>query len=215
MTITLSNISKRYNYEWIFNNLSYTFLSNHSYAITGANGSGKSTLLKILSGSLTASSGKISYAENGIEIKSENIFAHVSYCAPYLELINEFSLSESIKFHFKFKKPIHDLTETQIIKLSGLEMHKNKRLKNFSSGMKQRVKLLLAFTTDSNILLLDEPTTNLDAQAVDWYFELCKRFCKDRIVIVGSNIEREYLFCEETIILNQYKDSLPKSSNLA
>ena len=122
----------------------------------GPNGSGKSTLLHVLSGQLSLSEGTVSYS-NSAPLASENVFKHVSIAAPYLELIEDFTMEEIIRFHFQFKKAVNDFSLKEIIQLTELESSKDKVFKYFSSGMKQRVKLCLAILSDVNMVLLDEP----------------------------------------------------------
>ncbi len=205
MKIVLENIGRRFNREWIFRNVNYTFESGNAYAILGANGSGKSTLLQVISGSLTSSEGTINYFRNNAPVDIENVFPELSLAAPYLDLIEEFSLSEHIDFHFQFKKYRDGYNKKSLISLLNLQHSEHKALKNFSSGMKQRVKLALAFCADTEVLLLDEPTSNLDQQGIEWYLSLIKQFSTDRLVIVCSNQEHEYAFCDETISVESYK----------
>lgn len=205
MKIVLNNVSRRFNREWIFKNIEYTFESGKSFAVLGINGSGKSTLLQVLSGSLSPSSGKISYFDSDKEIDVENIYSHISISAPYLELIEDFTLSEIIKFHFNFKKRLNNISDDDIITILNMQKSKNKEIKYFSSGMKQRVKLILAVLSDTKILLLDEPTSNMDSEGIAWYHQLIKDYTKSRLVIVCSNQPEEYLFCDETLRIADYK----------
>nr|MBH8575609.1 ABC transporter ATP-binding protein [Dendronalium phyllosphericum CENA369] len=198
MQITLENLGRRFNREWIFKGIDYTFSSENKYAILGPNGSGKSTLLSVLLGSLTPSEGKISYAHDKA-LTAEQIFNHVSLAAPYLDLVEEFTLQETIDFHFQFKKYQMGLNASSVLDLLALNKAEDKPLKYFSSGMKQRTKLVLAFCSDTPILVLDEPTSNLDAQGNQWYLELVEKFAKNRLVLVGSNQPYEYEFCEHRL----------------
>lgn len=204
--INLFNIGKRYNYEWIFRKLNYEFTYENNYVILGSNGSGKSTLLQTIAGNLMSSEGEIKYqiADNSIEI--ENIFNSLSFAAPYLELFEEFTLIESIEFQAKFKPFTKGLATKQIIELIELEKSKDKLLKYYSSGMKQRVRLALAVLADTPLLLLDEPTSNLDKKAIDWYQKLVTDFSKDKLIIVASNQqEYEYPFCNKQLVVEDYK----------
>ncbi|MGN8058889.1 ABC transporter ATP-binding protein [Pedobacter sp. 22163] len=204
MNITLQNAGRRFNKEWIFRNLSTEFTSGNSYAILGPNGSGKSTLLSVLTGSLSPSEGEISFSDTK-EISVENIYKYISLAAPYLELVETFTLKESIDFHFKFKNFAPGLDSKKLITILGLEKAANKEIKYFSSGMKQRTKLALACCTDTPILFLDEPTSNLDVQGINWYRELIENFGKDRLMIIGSNQIQEYDFCTKQIQISDYK----------
>ncbi len=204
MNITLQNVGRRFNKEWIFRNLSTEFSSGNSYAILGPNGSGKSTLLSVLTGSLSPSEGEISFSDTK-DIPVENIYQYISLAAPYLELVETFTLREIIDFHFKFKNFALGLDTKKLIGILGLEKATNKEIKYFSSGMKQRTKLALACCTDTPILFLDEPTSNLDVQGISWYRELIENFGKDRLTIIGSNQIQEYDFCTNQIQISDYK----------
>jgi ABC-type multidrug transport system ATPase subunit len=183
----------------------YTFTSGNSYAVLGPNGSGKSTLLQVLNASLSPSQGNISYTIDGSALEPEHVFKHLSLAAPYLELIEEFTLAEMIDFHFKFKNYLPGFDRNKVIEMMAMVPAKNKLIKYFSSGMKQRLKLALAFCADTNLLMLDEPTSNLDTQGVDWYLNLIQQFTPGRLVIICSNQEHEYSFCGQRLSITDYK----------
>lgn len=205
MEVKLHNVGKRYRYDWIFKGIDYHFLPHQKYAILGPNGSGKSTFLRILSGFLSPSKGEIEFNFNGKILDKDVVYKQVSYAAPYLELIEEFTLTESINFHQKFKPFQDGLPTKAIIDFLGLEKSADKEVRNFSSGMKQRLKLMLAVCSDTPMILLDEPTTNLDQQGIDWYGELIDRFVGDRLLIVASNVEGDYAMCGEYLSIPDYK----------
>ncbi|SOD19990.1 ABC transporter ATP-binding protein [Pedobacter xixiisoli] len=204
MKIILENLGRRFNKEWIFKDINYVFSQGQQYAILGPNGSGKSTLLSVLLGNLTPSEGKIIY-KNQKEILPEDIFNSISLAAPYLDLIEEFTLQETIAFHFQFKAYQQGFNAAAVLDLLALSKAEDKPLKYFSSGMKQRTKLALAFCADTPILVLDEPTSNLDVQGTDWYLALIEKFSKDRLVLVGSNQSYEYDFCQHQLNILDYK----------
>jgi ABC-type multidrug transport system ATPase subunit len=206
MKINLENIGRRFNREWIFKKVDYQFETGGSYAILGANGSGKSTLLQIIAGSLTPSEGHVTYHDGEKNIDAENIYQSLGLSTPYLELIEEFSLSELADFHFNFKNYLESVDKKALIELLGFEKIRNKPIRHYSSGMKQRVKLALTMCSDTPIVLLDEPTANLDKQGVEWYLDLIRRFGSDRLLIVCSNQEHEYQFCDHQLQVMDYKD---------
>ncbi|MDB5017670.1 MAG: transporter ATP-binding protein [Mucilaginibacter sp.] len=205
MKILLENIGRRFNRDWIFRGVDHTFQSGKIYAILGPNGSGKSTLLQVLNGSLGPSTGKISYFYKDTPVEIEQVYKHLSLAAPYLELVEEFTLSEMIEFHFKFKRYKNGMDKNEVMELLALQNNKNKLIRYFSSGMKQRLKLALAFCSDTPMLMLDEPTSNLDTQGVDWYLSLVQKFAVDRLTIICSNQEHEYSFCDEQLSISDYK----------
>lgn len=205
MKIELSKIGKKYRNEWIFRNTNLTFSSNESYTFVGPNGSGKSTLLQVIAGSLPQSEGEIIYTENGSVVSMEEIFRKITIAAPYLELIEEFTLLELVSFHQKFKPLKDNITPIEFLELIQLAPHKNKPIRNFSSGMKQRLKLGLAFYSDCPVIMLDEPTSNLDAQASAWYLNQVELHKHNRLLIICSNQPQEYTFCKNIIDIRDYK----------
>ena len=199
MHISLQNVGKRFERNWVFRNISQEFKEGAKYAILGPNGSGKSTLLKAISGNLTISEGKIEYKKNGSAVNVEEVYKEITITAPYLDLPEEYSLEELITFHKTFKSI--KLSVKDIIAKMELS-HTNDRLfKRFSSGMKQRVKIGLAIMSDTPLLLLDEPCTALDANAVKWYQSLIAEFASQKTILVFSNNkEEEFKFCTETVL---------------
>lgn len=207
MVIELTSVSKRYRREWILRDINLQLQSGQGYAISGPNGSGKSTFLRLLSGHLTPSRGKRRYLdENNQEITVDTIYQRLSFAAPYIELIEEFTLEEAIQFHQRFR-PFQAGLSPQILIQDILELNRVRSLSinRFSSGMKQRVKLALACCTKADFILLDEPTTNLDQQGMDWYQELVQQFVKNRLLVVASNVEADFQACQHTISILDFK----------
>src|ERR1051325_1946433 len=192
MKIKLHNAGKRFNREWIFRNATIEFSSSNAYAIIGPNGSGKSTLLQVLGGMLQLSEGKLEYAVGSRQLAVEEVYKEISFCAPYLDVIEEMTLSEFLSFHNQFKNFLPSFDTKKIINQIGLEAAANKQIRYYSSGMKQRVKLAQAIFSDTAIVLLDEPTTNLDANGIALYHSLINSYCKEKLVVVCSNDEVEY-----------------------
>lgn len=203
MKISLTDAGKRFNRDWIFRHLTYEFSAGQSYAIIGPNGSGKSTLLQVLSGAMQLNEGNGQWAFDNKPIAGENIYNHVSICAPYLEVVEEMNLAEFFEFHQNFKPLL--IPAVKIISLIGLENAAQKQIRNYSSGMRQRVKLAQAIFSDVPVVLLDEPCTNLDTAGIQLYHSLINDYCKDRMVIVSSNDEVEYGFCKMRLNINDYK----------
>ena len=205
MRISLTDAGKRFNREWIFRHFTYQFEKGRSYAITGPNGSGKSTLLQVLSGSMHFNEGSCTWATGNMQLENETIYNHVSICAPYLEVVEELTLREFLDFHQGFKPFLSGFSAERIIALLNLEKAANKQIRYYSSGMKQRVKLAQCIFSDTDIVLLDEPCTNLDSEGIELYHKLIDDACKDRLVVVSSNDEVEYRFCRERISMSNYK----------
>lgn len=204
-TINVKNLGKRYNREWIFRGLDYTFQSGKMYAITGPNGSGKSTLMQILWGQLPPTSGSVTFTSAKKIISPEDLFKHVAIATPYMDLIDEFTLEEQLQFHFQMRTMRPGFTIESLIQKLYLTEARAKSISNFSSGMKQRLKLGIAFYTESNILFLDEPGTNLDEQAFQWYQDNLAEVPKERLVLIATNHKNEYPEGTEIIDMKQFK----------
>ncbi len=205
MKISLDQISKRFQRHWIFKDVTTSFSTPGAYAILGPNGSGKSTLLRVIAGMQSPSKGKVNYELPGKSLAATTIYPYISYCAPGQEIVEELTMREFLEFHFTFKKPVGNLDIQRIIEITGLQKAADKLIGDYSSGMKQRVKLAQAIFADTPILLLDEPCSNLDQQGVDQYKEWIETYGKDRLVIVASNDVREYYFCREQLVIEDYK----------
>lgn len=205
MNIEVENLGKRFNREWIFRKLTFLFEAGTTHAIVGPNGCGKSTLLQVLWGQLPQSAGTIKYTRSNQVVESSAIFEHLSIATPYMDLIEEFTLLEMVEFHFKFKKLRNGLSTYDFLELLELEAAKNKTLDKFSSGMRQRVKLGLAFYSDVQAIFLDEPTTNLDQASTKWYLKNLDSLPTDTLVFIASNQEHEYPHDAKKIEILNYK----------
>lgn len=204
MNIELDHIAKKFKSEWIFKDLSYTLSRGKSYAVIGYNGSGKSTFIQVLAGVIPPTKGKVSITSSSGEIVSDDdAYSFISMAAPYMELIEELTLKESIDFHEKFKPLV--FTQKEFLSKCYLTEHQDKKIGEFSSGMKQRFKLGLAMFSANPCVVLDEPTSNLDAQGCQWYLENVQSIKNDKLLIISSNDESEYGFCDESLDITNFK----------
>jgi ABC-type multidrug transport system ATPase subunit len=203
--IALEQLGKRFRYEWIFRNLQADLHAGERWAILGPNGSGKSTLLKILSGHLSPSKGFARFSRLGKPVEPDAVYHHIAYAAPYIELIEEFTLEEALLFHSRLKPLAAGLDASRLAELLELPGAAKKPLRTFSSGMKQRVKLALAICSNTPVLLLDEPTTNLDKTATLWFHHLLNRFAAGRLVVIATNEQADVEGCGHFLDIRDYK----------
>jgi|10_taG_2_1085330.scaffolds.fasta_scaffold130498_2 ABC-type multidrug transport system ATPase subunit len=192
MQLILEGLSKKYPKNKLFDDLNHTFEINNTYAITGENGSGKSTLIKIIAGVIAPSQGKVIFRENDKLIDKENIHQFLGITAPYLNLIEEFTLKEHLNFHSQFKKTLNGKNVMNELENANLHQSLNKSIGEFSSGMQQRLKLILCCSYEAKVLLLDEPTAHLDSKGIEWYKSLLKRTNDQRMTLIASNDPTEY-----------------------
>ena len=205
MNVSVRGLGKKFDREWIFRGLTLDALPGQPVAVTGPNGSGKSTLLQVVCGQMPASEGTISYQLSGKTLEADAVFRHLTFAAPYLELIEEFTLAELLRFHGRFKAFRHGLAPNGLIELMELTPARDKPIRHFSSGMKQRVKLGLALYSEAHLVLLDEPTANLDARGAAWYHQHVAQLPPDVALLIASNQPNEYEFCERVVDILDYK----------
>lgn len=205
MQIEVQELSKRFHREWIFKNVNLTLAGNEAYVFTGPNGSGKSTLMLSLTGLLPPTKGNITYKKDDQIIADSEFYQHQSVVAPYMEVVEEFTLQELLDFHFSFKRPLPGYNTDHVMEAMYLERAKNKYIRQFSSGMKQRLKLGMAFYSQSAVLFLDEPCSNLDAGGIQWYRTEAQKALQNKLIIICSNQPYEYDFCEKITNIEQYK----------
>jgi ABC-type multidrug transport system ATPase subunit len=203
MHIELTNICKKYGTEWIFFDVNVQFLSQSKSALLGNNGSGKSTLLQIISGHVRPTYGKVIYDSGKIE--PQNAYQYISFTAPAMTLPELLTIKEFLTMHHESKSLL--LSVDEVLEYIGLQAHAQKYIENCSSGMKQRIKLAQAIMSNVQVIFLDEPTSNLDEQGIKLYHQMIQDFASNKTVIVSSNDEQEYSFCNHHIQLAEYKNS--------
>lgn len=202
MEIRIDGLAKRYVSHWVFRNLTIHIPSDTHLAVTGPNGSGKSTLVKVISGALHPSEGSVTYLHGGAQIAPDSIYRQVAFAAPYAEMIEEMTLPEAVRFHRQFRAfyPQVDNYDAFVRNLN-FDFKPNQQIQLMSSGMKQRVRLAFAICTQAPLLLLDEPTSNLDESGILWYHQMLDRFGGDRTVVIASNIEADLVSCPARVSL--------------
>lgn len=202
MTVSIENISKKFNQHWVIRDFSATLEEGKAYVLLGSNGSGKSTLVRMLSGFLSPTSGHIHFRRGDKPIAADKLHQHIALAAPWADVVDDFTLAELLTFHGNFRKYVDGLRPADLVELSGLGGAASRQIRNYSSGMRQRVRLLLAICTESDLLLLDEPVANLDATGMTWYREMVERFRANRLTVVASNHQQEeFFFCDHRIEL--------------
>ena len=205
MKLSLVDIGKRFKFHWVFRHIDFEITSGQVLSLKGPNGSGKSTLLKILSGFLSPSQGKVIYQQGG---RLLNDFYHqVTYAAPYVDLIDQMTLREHLHFHSKFKAFKQNLSVEDVIEVLDLERAADKAIKDYSSGMRQRVRLGLAILSESKLCILDEPSTNLDAKGFEWYKSILIDFKMETAIIIASNESKDFISEDLSINILDYKPS--------
>ncbi|MEP7196396.1 MAG: ATP-binding cassette domain-containing protein [Saprospiraceae bacterium] len=204
MEIILESVSKRFTLsQWVLRDLNYTFISGKKYGLSGVNGSGKSTLVSLLAGLSRPTKGEVYHRNNQINIDAILWHKHLTLATPYSDLLGYLSLNEILKFYFTFKKLKNSLSQDEFLQITKFYEHQDKFIKNFSSGMKQRLKLGLALLAESEVIILDEPCTNLDEDAQRWYYNTLEDYTTNSLVIIASNDAQDFKKLDEIIQLGK------------
>lgn len=205
MTIDLQDVSKRYSKEWILKHVNYHFSQDNIYGIAGSNGSGKSTLVKMISGFLSPSQGKITYSKNNKDVPRDDIFKSISIWGAHVNLIQELTIDEMVDYYLTFKELRNALTKQHFFDVLQLPVPTTRLVKSLSSGQAQRLGLGLSILSESDILLLDEPGSFLDAAALRWFYRILEDNSKDRLIIISSNEESDLDLTSERLSVNSFK----------
>jgi ABC-type multidrug transport system ATPase subunit len=206
MRIVLDGLGKKYHNRWIFRNVNFVIPEGQKTAITGFNGSGKSTMLQVIAGYINPSEGKVSWTVKDKTVDPGELYRHIAFASPYLDLIEEFTLSENADFFIRNKPLLNNINAGRLIEISGVKDAADRQLRFFSSGMKQRIRLTFAFMADTPLLLLDEPLSNLDEEGYNWYAYMLNEVHPQRTVIICSNrVKEETSNCTAFIDLQAFK----------
>lgn len=204
------SLEKSYLNKIIFKDISLEFTIKSSIAITGKNGSGKSTLLKVIANLIKPNKGKVKFINNSKEIKEEEKHFYLGMLAPYINLYEELTAFENLEFFYDLKNPEKDKSYRKefiktLLEKVNLYNRRNDEIKNYSSGMKQRIKLAFALINNPKILILDEPRTNLDVEGIDIVYKTADEQKQNGILIIATNEPEDTKLCEKSISIENYK----------
>ncbi len=205
MKVQCRDIAKRFLYDYVFKSINLEINSGSRIGIQGPNGSGKSTFLKIIMGYLSPSHGSVEYFLDNSSVEREFVFRHLSLAAPYVGLIDEFSLEEHLKFHQNHKAFYSPLDVKGFQRELEFDFDPSQRIQYYSSGMSHRVKLGLAILSNSDLLVLDEPTSFLDDDGKVWFHKFLNKYAFNRTIVIASNDEEDFRICSQRENLLNWK----------
>lgn len=209
------SVTKRFGRRLIFNNISFQWDAPGVYGVAGPNGSGKSTFVKIIAGILPPHAGKLTHTMNGNNIQPEALHKHIGFVAPYLFLYDEFTAEENIEHTCNIRGNFIDTAYLEeLFERFSLADRKQDLVKSFSSGMKQRLKYIFALIHKPSLLILDEPTSNLDAQGKQEVYDTITEYGKQHHVIIATNEEVELSGCKEIISIPEHKTPEPQKRRI-
>jgi len=210
ISLVCNELTKYFSHRLIFGNVSISLNEQNSIGIVGKNGSGKSTLIKVIAGIISQSKGEIKLSVDEKVVPKDLHFKHIGLLSPYLSLYDELTGYENLDFFIKIKSPDKSSSEKEekinfLLEKVGLFKRKKDLYKNYSSGMKQRLKLAFALLNDPALLLLDEPCANLDKEGIDVVYSFAEEQRKRGILIVATNEESDLKLCDTLISIEDYK----------
>lgn len=207
ISIEVQNLVKFFGRRLIFNDINYSFNSSKVYGISGPNGSGKSTFVKILSYIISPTKGKVIHKANNKIIEEEKFHNHIGFVSPYLFLYDEFTAEENLFYFAKIRGIIFDRNYCDsLLNEFNLLERKNDQIKGYSSGMKQRLKFVFALLHNPEVLIFDEPTSNLDNNGKDKVYEFINKLKNEKLIIIASNEDTDLKYCENILELEKYKN---------
>lgn len=203
-SLQVNSLSKIFGRRIIFDNINFNLSEKKIFGITGANGSGKSTLVKIIAGIIEPSKGKVIHKFNGEEILPEKLHSYIGFCAPYLVLYDEFSAWENLNYTSKIRGISFQKAKAELfLNQFKLFERKDDLLKTYSSGMKQRLKFIFSLIHSPKLIILDEPTSNIDDEGKESVFKIIEEESKENIIIIASNEKSDIRLCSETLNLDK------------
>lgn len=205
-SLILQDITKSFGRRMIFHKINSEFYSGSIYGLAGSNGSGKSTLAQIIAGLLSPTSGKVIHKLDNQNLSIEKLHNHLGFVSPYLVLYDEFSAEENLIHFLKIRGMEIDSERIKsLLDDFSLYERRNDILKAYSSGMKQRIKFIFSLIHSPELLIFDEPTSNLDVKGKDKVYEIIEKESKSKLIIIASNEESDLALCKETLFMEEYK----------
>ena len=200
----VTDLTKRFGSRKVFSGLSFELTTGDSMTVMGPNGSGKSTLLMTLLSLYRPTKGRVDFFENDYSIDESQVRWHASFVSPYLNLYDQLSAEENLKFFSTISgRSVTGKQINRLLKKVGLEGRGNDLVAEYSSGMKQRLKYAVALLKNPAFLLLDEPTSNLDEDGKQLVADVLKKYRSQCITIIATNDEKESGLAEKQLRLGQ------------
>ncbi len=204
--LILQDVTKFFGRRLIFQNINKEFFSGNIYGFAGNNGTGKSTLAKITAGLLSPNKGKVEHYKQQQPIDYNELYNLIGFVSPELILYDEFTAEENVLFALQIRgiKPDGKKIDFLFEKFNLFGRRKD-TLKKYSSGMKQRVKFIIALIHNPTLLILDEPTSNLDNKGKEIVYKIIESEAKEKLIIIASNEKNDLLLCNNILQLENYK----------
>lgn len=200
VTLRCDNLGKAFGRRWLFRKLSLEVPKGEGLVIVGPNGSGKTTLLRLLCGLVLPTEGNIVWHWNGYHLPPRQARPLIGAVLPECEPYDELTAWENLRLVADLRGASVELLPAWLERV-GLTNAKNQLVREFSSGMRLRLKLAMALLHEPPFLLLDEPTAMLDSQGRTLLGELIAEQKRRGIVAIATNDERDRVYGDRQITL--------------
>ena len=202
MDLHVENLTQRFGFRTVIKETSFVLLAGQSLVITGDNGSGKTTLVRLLCNLLTPTAGTISYRNGKGALEGEDLRGRIGLVGPYLQLYRDLSAIENLAFLARGRGEKPDAQKIrELLEKVGLKGRGKDPLKTYSSGMLQRAKYAAAILHNPELLILDEPTANLDEAGKDMVLAVVNEQSQKGSLIVATNEVEERTWGEQHVVL--------------
>jgi len=210
-TVELNWLIKYFGRRLIFDGINFSFTSRNIYGISGPNGSGKSTLVKIIADLISPTKGKVIHKYGDKIIEPEDLHNYLGFVSPYLFLYDEFTAEENLSYSASIRGIKFNQERSDFL-LSELKLFDRRKdlVRGYSSGMKQRLKFIFALLHEPQLIILDEPTSNLDNSGKEIVYKIIMEESKKNLVVIASNEESDIHLCTEIIELEKFKKQTNK-----
>jgi heme exporter protein A len=210
-TVELNNLIKYFGRRLIFDGINFSFTSRNIYGISGPNGSGKSTLVKIIADLISPTRGKVDHKFGKKIIEPEDLHNYLGFVSPYLFLYDEFTAEENLIYSSSIRGIKFNQERSDFL-LSELKLFDRRKdlVRGYSSGMKQRLKFIFALLHEPQLIILDEPTSNLDNSGKEIVYKIIMEESKKNLIVIASNEESDLRLCTEIIELEKFKKQINK-----
>ena len=204
MKLIIKNLKKHFDKKEVLKNIDFEFEEGKIYGLLGRNGAGKTTLFNCLNEDIKIDAGEFYIEDNNQKRKMEA--EDIGYVLSTPNVPEFLTAREFLKFfidinknRIKSEKTIDEYFDFMKIE----QEDRDKLLKDYSHGMKNKMQMLVNIIANPNILLLDEPLTSLDVVVAEEIKQMLKGIKKDHIIIFSTHImELALSLCDEIVLLN-------------
>lgn len=189
--IRLESVVGRYGEREVVGPLTVRFEGPGLYWILGPNGSGKSTLLRMMAGLKRPGSGRVRWVLDGSDLRADRLRTVSGIAAPEIQLYRDLTVRENLEFLGRLRGNGARSGVDTALATAGIEGLQREKPMSLSSGQRQRARLAAAWLGDPELLLLDEPSSNLDQEARDWLYAEVRKRSRTALCIVTTNQRQE------------------------